>query len=199
MPAEPIMTLADDLDPWEQQPEEKDDRFSLFAVYRDLGRGRRITAACQIVNDTNRRISRTRMHEIAKVCRWDERARAYDRSIAEADSHELIAERREMCKKYRSLATDLYEKGLEALHNLEPEDLNASDVVRVLTLAAKLHADALGVPEKLALTGADGMSPVAVEDVSGMTAPERQARMMAIAAELHRRAGHDDDNDVTEA
>lgn len=201
MSATPI-TLARDLDPWERQPRETSLMYARFIVFRDLGTGRTLKQALEILSVTGDRVKRGQLYNISSQYCWAERAEAFDRDQDRLERDRLIRLRREMTERHRKIATNLMATGLEALRKIKehPDTITPNEVVRLLALGVKVERAALGEPEQtIAVTGRDG-GPVEVADFTGLTPDERAARLRKIGEELTRRAaarlpeGEEDDD-----
>ena len=66
------------LKPWEKQPKESSKAYEAFVVYKDLGNGRTFTAVAKELHKSFSLIRRWR-----EKWNWQERAEAWDNSIAE--------------------------------------------------------------------------------------------------------------------
>lgn len=184
-----VLALADDRDPWEQQPDETKRMYARFAIYRDLGEYRTLDAALEIINTTGKKIDKATLRQVCYLYRWSERCHAYDDQQTRAERSRLIALRRDMLERHRKIASGFLAKAVETLRQLDADGLSPADVVRFVQTAADLERKALGEPtERVALTGPSGASPVQIEDLSGLTPEQRRIRLAQVAAELARRA-----------
>src|SRR5689334_15387874 len=100
--------LAPDREPWERQPAESARMFSRFVVFRDLGDGRTLNAALEILNATSRKtITKGSLHQISCQFRWTERTGSFDAFQAAAERDRLMMLRRDMCERHRKVASGL--------------------------------------------------------------------------------------------
>lgn len=191
--AKPI-TLSTDREPWERQNSESQHQYSRFCVFRDLGDGRTLNDALEIINVTSsRNLAKGSLYQLSFIYRWTERCEAWDAKQAAAEQQRLIKMRRDMSERHRRMANGLSGKAIAALAkiNLEKDILAPVDIVRFITLAADLERKALGEPtERVAISGPAG-GPVQVEDLSRLTPEQRKMRLGQIAQELARRAGRE--------
>lgn len=193
--------LAPDREPWERQPAESARMFSRFVVFRDLGDGRTLNAALEIINATSsKKIAKGSLHQNSCQFRWTERADCFDAFQSAAERERLAMLRRDMCERHRKIAGGLLGKAIKALQELDPEsDLEPLDIVRFVTLGADLERKALGEPtERVALSGPTGTGPVPIEDMSQLSQEQRRMRLNQIVSELSRRAGRSELSDDEE-
>lgn len=185
------ITIADDRDPWDRQPHESVKQYARFAFYKDLGRLRTLTQVHKLLTDTGDTLKYGTIRQTAYEFRWTSRAEAWDLAQDQKDREQLIAERRDMVRRHRSVAGALLTKALKALQIIPFREMTAQDVVRFIKLATDLERAAIGEPERtVAVTGPAG-GPIQTEDITDLTPDERRARLAEIAAEIARRAGLD--------
>jgi hypothetical protein len=183
------LDLATDRDPWERQPHESVKQYARFTCYRDLGRLRTLTQTHKILAATGDPLKYGTLRQTAYEFRWTTRAEPWDIFQDQADREQLIAERRDMIKRHRSVASALLTKAIQALQIIPVAEMEPADVVRYIKLATDIERIAIGEPQRtIAVTGPTG-GPIQTEDLTNLTAEERRARLAEIAAELSRRAG----------
>ncbi|MCZ7478926.1 hypothetical protein [Micromonospora sp. WMMC273] len=196
MSSKPPITLSSDLDPWDRQPGESHRQYSRFQTFMELGRGRTLKQAAEMLHGLGDKITYRTLMQYAYEYRWSDRAEAHDRDQDRLERERLLVLRREMLARHRKLAAGMLGKAITSLQNLQPAQMTPTDITRFVKLATDLERVALGEPERtVAVTGAGG-GPITVDDFSQYTPAERRARLEQITTELSRRAAlHDDEDD----
>lgn len=196
MASKPPIRLDPDRDPWDKQPGESDRMYSRFRSFMELGRGRTLKQAAEILHTLGDQVSHRVLQQYSYEKRWTERAEAFDRDQDRLEREKLLTLRREMLARHRKLAGGLMAKAVNRLQQLPVSELSPLDVVRFVRAAAELELRALGEPERtVGVSGPNG-GPVLVDDFGQYTPAERRARLEQIATELARRAAmHDTDDD----
>ena len=111
--------------PWDRQPQEPENAYAYFAVYRDLGRTRTVAKTAGEVNK-----SREYLHKIAAGWRWVQRAQGFDREQDRMYSEALAERRREMAERHARLASALQSKLVARLQSLDASKLTPADIAR---------------------------------------------------------------------
>lgn len=196
MSSKPPIKLSSDLNPWDRQPGESNRQYSRFQTFLELGRGRTLKQAVEMLHGLGDTISHRTLMQYAYELRWTDRAEAHDRDQDRLERARLLVLRREMTARHRKLASGMLAKAVAALQGLQPAQMSPTDVTRFVKLATDLERVALGEPERsVAVTGPNG-GPVLVDDFSQYTPAERRSRLQQITDELARRAAlHDDEDD----
>lgn len=195
MTTKPPLRLSDDRDPWERQPGESHRQYSRFRTYMELGRGRTLKQAAEMLHAVGDQVGYRSLQQYGYMGRWTERAEAHDRDQDRLERERLLVLRREMLARHRKIASGLMAKAIARLTALQPGDLTPLDIVRFVREATTLERAALGEPERtVAVTGGGG-GPIVVEDFAHYTPAERRSRLEAIATELSRRALSQVDDD----
>lgn len=185
----PPITLDPGREPWDRQPRESSRQYERFLRFRDLGRMRSLTALNKLLTELGDKLTYNTVKYQSHAYRWAERADCWDRDQDSRDRERLMEARREMVARHQKIAGALLMKAAAALTKISPTDLDPADIVRWIKLATDLEIRALGDPNQtISVTGPAG-GPVQTEDVSDMTAEERQIRQREIVTELARRAG----------
>ncbi len=120
--------------PWEQQPGESGPAFEAFSTYRDLGPGRTVSAVAEKLRKSDSLLRRWK-----GKWGWQQRAAAYDASIAEEARRKAIKDRRDMENRHIGLAMQLQKKALEALNLMEPGEMSPRDIKEFVKLATELE------------------------------------------------------------
>lgn len=181
--------LAEDRDPWDQQPHETNKQYSRFVFYRDLGRLRSLTQANKMLTALGDTIKYDPLRQISHKFQWAARVAAWDLDQDKAVQEQLRTERIDMAKRHRSVATALLAKAIKALRDLRDIEMQPADIVRFIKLATDLERLILGEPQQtVAITGPTG-GPIQTEEITALPPEERKTRLAEIATELARRAG----------
>jgi hypothetical protein len=196
MPVTDLKPLVLDLsiDPWEHQPKETVLRFNQFCHYRDLGRSRTLAAVAVALN-LNARYVRS----LSAAYQWGARAEAFDRHRDARFEQSWLETRRKAATNDATLLDAAVGKVARRLGNMDPAELEVSDVIRLLDVVLRQRR-ALFPPLALAVevTGPGG-DPVTVQlaEFAQMSSDQRRRAVAELAAQVTRRAqaaaGADDD------
>lgn len=120
--------------PWERQKGESEKAFEAFAVYRDMGEKRTLTAVAEKLQKSGTLIRRWKD-------RWDwvERVRAYDNGLEKEARAKVIKDRKDMTERHIKIAMQLQKKALEALNSLEVEAMSPKDIKEYIKMATDLE------------------------------------------------------------
>lgn len=172
--------------PWDRQPQEPENAYAYFAVYRDMGRTRTVAKVADEVNK-----SRDYTHKIAAGWRWVQRSQAFDREQDRMYGEALAERRREMAERHARLASALQSKVVARLQSLDAATLTPADIARWLEVTTRLERLALGLPDSATAVSGPGGAPIEVE-VSAMSETDRASFFRALVAEASARAGGDE-------
>jgi hypothetical protein len=190
MGSKPPIHLATDREPWDRQPGESNRQYSRFRVFMELGRVRTLKQAVEILHGVgDDRVSYRTLMQYAYEYRWTERAESHDLAQDQLEAQRLITLRQEMYARHRRMAGALQAKAVAALQKIKPEEMTPLDVVRFIRYGTQIEANALGEPTATIAATGPGGGPIMVDDMSRLTPEERRSRVLAISAELARRAG----------
>lgn len=120
--------------PWERQKGESEKAFEAFAIYRDMGEKRTLTAVAEKLQKSGSLIRRWKD-------RWDwvERVRAYDNGLEKEARAKAIKDRKDMTDRHIKIAMQLQKKALEALTSLEVEAMSPKDIKEFIKMATDLE------------------------------------------------------------
>ena len=190
MSSKPPIHLTTDREPWDRQPGESNRQYSRFRVFMELGRTRTLKQAVEMLHGIGDNTVQYRtLMQYAYEYRWTERAESHDRAQDQLEAQRLLTLRREMYARHRRIAGALQAKAVAALQLIQPVDMTPLDVVRFVRYGAQIEAQALGEPTVVTQVTGPGGGPVMVDDLSRLDPDERRARLLAISAEIARRAG----------
>lgn len=198
MGSKPPIHLAVDREPWDRQPGESNRQYSRFRVFLELGRSRTLKQAVEILHGIgDDKVQYRTLMQYAYEYRWTERAGSSDLAQDQLEAQRLIKLRTEMYARHRRMAGALQSKAVAALALIQAADMTPLDVVRFIRYGVQIEATALGEPTTITAVTGPGGGPVMTEDMSRLDPQERRVRLLAISAELARRASasevHEDD------
>jgi len=142
--------------PWERQPGETVRAYAAFCVYRDLfPQERSLRRAAEELAKTDPKSRRA--EAILRVLkawsakyRWVERVKAWDDEQDRLNRARQLREIQEMRERHANIAKHLQAKAYERLKRLDPDELEAPDVLRYFVEAARLERLARGEPDIIA-------------------------------------------------
>lgn len=193
----PLVELDPEIDPWERQSgRETPYRFSQFCLYRDGGRGRTLRKVAETLARNDRYI-----RAVSAAYRWVERAEAWDRHRDQLHERVWLEERRKASENDAKLLSVVVGKVAQRLNTLKAEDLEPSDLIRMLDVVMRHRRGLFGDPAAtIALTGAGG-DPLTVQlaEFAQLPADQRRAAIVQLTDAVRRRteaaAGISDDDE----
>lgn len=120
--------------PWERQKGESEKAFEAFAVYRDMGEKRTLTAVAEQLRKSDSLIRRWKDR-----WEWFERVRAYDNDLEKEARAQAIKDRKAMTTRHINIAMQLQKKALEALNGLSVENMSPKDIKEYIKMATDLE------------------------------------------------------------
>jgi hypothetical protein len=164
--------------PWERLPNESPQSFEAFSRYRDMGAERSLAKVAQAVGKSKQLIERwsVRDHWVMRADSWDVEADRVHRAY-------LVSHRREVDRRQLRLAGAMQAKLVEALNNLDAKKLTPRDVAYWLDITTKVQRAALGLGDKIEVSGPDG-GPI---ELANLTPEEAAQRLAEISREIRRR------------
>lgn len=139
-----VETLVSDdngAEPWERRPDERSDQHAAFRFYRDMAPAQRnMDAVAEHAGVTASTIRRWR-----DTWDWRDRAVAWDDARYRLEDQERLEAIRSMHRTHRQAGRAATVIAMQALALLKPQELNATQVARLLALGAKLERDTLVV------------------------------------------------------
>ena len=152
------------IQPWERQDYETSKSYEAFSIYRDLGTERSL-------NETAKKLgkSKTLIERWSRLYHWQERIASYERELenqALAEKKKTAAETR---KRQLQIAMQLEKRALEALKNIQPEDLTPKDVKEFLRLATDIESRVISDTEAGYMTSGDGRASLAETIIAAYT------------------------------
>jgi len=113
--------------------------YAVFRVYRDLPPTQRTVVRAA----TEAGISRRSAYDLCKRWSWVDRVDAWDDECHQTEDRERLEQIRQMHKVHRSAGRLAVGKAMQALNQLQPSEMNPSQIARLLSLGAKLERDTL--------------------------------------------------------
>jgi hypothetical protein len=163
---------------WERLDGESPQAFEAFAAYRDMGADRSLSKVARHLGKSKSLLDRWSVQH-----HWVNRSDAWDIEADRLHRGYLIAHRRDVDRRLLGIAGAMQAKMVEALRQLDASTLTARDMAAWLTATTAAQRAALGLGEKIEVTGADG-GPI---ELSGLSPAEAASRLAEIAAEIRRR------------
>lgn len=130
----------DFLDPWDRQSGEPSKAYAVFCVYRDLGVRRSLRLACKQFYLSDYTTYKLRYcQEWSRHWEWVRRVAAWDAHL-DRESRIVQAESvREMNRRYANAARALLGKAVQGLQRIRPDEMDATEVARLMELANKIE------------------------------------------------------------
>jgi hypothetical protein len=153
---------------WERLDGESPQAFEAFALYRDMGPDRSLGKVAKQLGK-----SRSLMERWSVLHHWVNRSDAWDIEADRLHRGYLIAHRRDVDRRLLGIAGAMQAKMVEALRQLDASTLTARDMAAWLTATTAAQRAALGLGEKIEVTGADG-GPI---ELSGLSPAEIRRRL----------------------
>lgn len=126
--------------PWERQPKESSQAFAAFDCYCRMGAERSLSKVSQVLHK-----SKTLLGRWSSEWEWVKRCQAYDNFLQEQELEQVKKEREQMRKRHAVLGELLQKKAASALKSLDPENLEAKDLLKFIIEGAKLETISRGV------------------------------------------------------
>lgn len=169
--------------PWLRWPEERDEDYAHFQVFRDLPPPRRTLINAWIATNGGAYAGEGRPDVVRppkswegkhRKWRWRERADAFDvwkeKTQLEAERDGTLEAWREMGERHAREAMALQQKALQRLQQLNPEELSAAEVRQFLVQAATLERLARGASlQDMARVQREAEQKAAAEGVAVIT------------------------------
>lgn len=120
--------------PWERQSGESGQAYEAFALYRDAGKGRTVSAVVKQLGKSRSLLDRWKAR-----WNWEERVTAYDNDIERQAKEQVIKERKTMLDRHVKIAMQVQKKALQALDKLNVEDMTPKDIKEYIRMATDLE------------------------------------------------------------
>ncbi len=166
---------------WQKQPGESRQAFAAFVAFRDAGATRSITKVAAGLSK-----SRGLMSRWSSRWNWHGRADAWDAHLEAEWVSEARAQRREAARRHVQITQDVQAKIVARLASIDADTLTAADLIRLLDVSVRIEREALGMGQRLEVTGAGG-GPISTVELTPLTDEERNMRMITLRRELDLR------------
>jgi hypothetical protein len=169
--------------PWDRHEGEPARAYSLFVMYRDLGRTRTVQ---ELADKVNR--SRGYLNQICAKWLWVKRAEAWDHEADRLFSAKMLDRRLTSAEITLGIVSAARSKLVAALQALDPTKLTAGEIMRWFEVLTKVERETMGLPGTVVgHTGSDGGDvKVRVEELDDEA---RRAFLVKLIAEANSRAG----------
>ena len=123
-----------------------------FDRYARLGGGRSLEALHDAIDDDPSQVGLSRaptlrtLESWSAAFHWQDRMRELEREAAARDQEDLLERLREMNERHAREGLALQQKGVERLHQLPPEEMDASDAIRSLVEGVRMERLARDAP-----------------------------------------------------
>lgn len=131
--------------PWERQNGESGQAYEAFAVYRDYGSSRTVSAVVKQLGKSRSLLDRWKAR-----WDWETRAIAYDNYIEQQAKEKAIKDRKSMLNRHIKIAMQVQKKALEALDALNAEEMTPKDIKEYIRMATDLErlSRTIGIDEQ---------------------------------------------------
>ena len=137
--------------PWNMRPDETAKAYQAFEVYRDMGPGRSLERVGQALAKTRQALDgwSTRFE-------WGERVRAFDEAAAAKASERALEDAATVRSRQAQHAKAIQLRAMQKIAAMDPGDMSMAEATRAWQVGAEAERKALGIPEKVEVTGDDG-------------------------------------------
>jgi hypothetical protein len=165
-------------EPWERLTGESQQSFEAFTIYRDMGAERSLAKVARQLGKSSTLIERWSGRDA-----WVTRCDAWDLELDRIHRGFLVAHRREVERRQLRIAGAMQAKMVDRLSRLDVDALSPRDLSSWLDVTVKVQRSALGVGEKVEISGTDG-GPI---ELAALTPEQQTARLAEISREIRRR------------
>lgn len=120
--------------PWERQVNESGPAYEAFAIYRDMGKSRTVSAVVKQLKKSRSLIDRWK-----NAWNWEERVIAYDNNVEREAKEEAVKEKKTMLTRHIKIAMQVQKKALQALDNLDVKEMSPKDIKEYIRMATDLE------------------------------------------------------------
>ena len=121
-------------EPWERQSGESGQAYEAFAIYRDAGKSRTVSAVVKRLEKSRSLIDRWKAR-----WDWEARATAYDNDIERKAKEQAVKDRKKMLDRHIKIAMQVQSKALKALDNHKNEKMTPKDIKEYIRMATDLE------------------------------------------------------------
>ena len=125
------------LKPWEKQAKESSKAYEAFVVYKDLGNGRTFTAVAEELHKSVSLIRRWK-----EKWNWQERAEAWDNSIAEKARAKKAKDYAKMIEVQTGIGQMLQAEAIKAIKSMDLSKASLSSLLEMINSGVKIERSA---------------------------------------------------------
>ena len=125
-----------DAELWERLEGESAKAYKAFQVYLNLGETRSQRLVSEQLSKSRQLISRWSANY-----QWVKRVAAYENDIQRQAHAEAVKKARQMANRHISIAMKMQQKALEALKEMDPQDIDPKNLVAFIREATKLERE----------------------------------------------------------
>jgi len=140
--------------PWNMRPSETARAFQAFEVYRDMGLDRSLERVASGDNPVTSGLPVLRNWSAAND--WVARVRAFDEAAAAKAADRALEDAATVRARQAQHAKAIQLRAMQKIAAMDPGDMSMSEATRAWQVGAEAERKALGIPEKVEVTGDDG-------------------------------------------
>lgn len=137
--------------PWNMRPDESAKAYQAFEVYRDMGADRTLERLGRHYGKTT-----GAMELWSARYDWQARVRAFDEAAAAKASERALEDAAAVRSRQAQHAKAIQLRAMQKIAAMDPGDMSMSEATRAWQVGAEAERKALGIPEKVEVTGDDG-------------------------------------------
>ena len=137
--------------PWNMRPGETTKAYQAFEVYRGMGSGRTLDRACAMLGKSRGTVERWMIAN-----EWTSRVRAFDEAAAEKAAGIALEDAATVRARQAQHAKAIQLRAMQKIAAMDPGDMSMGEATRAWQVGAEAERKALGIPEKVEVTGDDG-------------------------------------------
>lgn len=137
--------------PWNMRPDESAKAYQAFEVYRDMGPDRSLERVGQLLGKSTVTVERW-----STANDWQARVRAFDEAAAAKASERALEDAATVRARQAQHAKAIQLRAMQKIAAMDPGDMSMSEATRAWQVGAENERKALGIPEKVEVTGDDG-------------------------------------------
>lgn len=139
--------------PWNMLPSETARAYQAFEVYRDMGTGRSLERVNQ---ESTMRPPLNSLKAWSTTHDWQARVRAFDEAAAAKAADRALEDAATVRARQAQHAKAIQLRAMQKIAAMDPGDMSMSEATRAWQVGAEAERKALGIPEKVEVTGDDG-------------------------------------------
>ena len=140
--------------PWNMRPDETAKAYQAFEVYRDMGPGRSLERVAGSDNPVTSGLPVLRNWSARYG--WVARAHAFDQAAADKAAVMALEDAATVRSRQAQHAKAIQLRAMQKIAAMDPGDMSMGEATRAWQVGAEAERKALGIPEKVEVTGDDG-------------------------------------------